>query len=312
MNKRERSVTIQYGLSETPVKVSDNFLGEKKDKIVSVASGKGGTGKTLTIINLALSLSRAGKKVLIFDGDLGLSNVDILLGLKSERTLEDVFQQNLNFRDIILNGPQGIRVVPSGSGVLSLQRLSALHKEMIKGEIEELCSEFDVILIDIGAGVHDNVIHLSSLSDQRLIVTTPEPHSLTDAYALIKVLVQEKGITSFDLVVNMAANEQEACLTSDRLIKTGKSFLGADITYLGYIPRDHSVGRHVLHRTISHESRLRTIWGQAWHQVALKLLSRLNHGHDHMCENPETGFWNEALKDSTIGKSIKGKSLYAR
>lgn len=297
MNKRDCGVSIQYNTSQRYARQSEPQLEGSKNKIISVASGKGGTGKTLTIINLALSLSRSGKKVLIFDGDLGLSNVDILLGLKSHRNLEDVFLNSLNFKDIIVGGPGGLGIVPSGSGVRSLQKLSRLHKEMIKEQLSDLCSEYDVILVDTGAGVNQSVIHLNSLSNHRIIVTTPEPHAMTDAYALVKVLVQEKNIKSFDLVVNMVANEDEAKFTAQRLIKTGNSFLGADISFLGYIPRDQSVSRHVLHRTLDHEARLRTVWGQAWHQVALKLIARLEEkGSDMGHSVSNTSFWTRALQ----------------
>ena len=169
---------------------------EKKGRFfsLSIGSGKGGVGKTLTIVNLAMAVSHMGLKVLILDGDFGLANVDVVLGLQGQYHVQDVLAGFVSLDEIILQGPNGISLIPSGSGVSELNHLSYTQKQMLFQKILHLGMEFDFLLIDTGAGINENVLHLNSISDSRLIVTTPEPHAITDAYALIKVLAEKEGV----------------------------------------------------------------------------------------------------------------------
>ena len=261
--------------------------------IICVSSGKGGTGKTLTIINMALSLSKLGKKVLIFDGDLGMSNVDVILNLRPSGGIEGIFDNNLMFKDIIVHGPEGIDLVPSGSGVLALQKLDYVRKEILREQLEEVSSSYDLLLIDTGAGINENVMYLNSLATDRVIVTTPEPHALTDAYAMVKVLAKDYRIRHSGLVVNMTSSAEEAANVSERFRKTAKKFSDAEVALLGFIPKDETLRRKVMRRKVDSQDRLNTRWGQAWHQASMNLLRSI--AQHRFEKSSSSNFWSEAV-----------------
>lgn len=239
--------------------------------VVTIASGKGGVGKTLTTVNLAVAARRMGQKVLIFDGDLGLANVDVVLGLSARYNISDVLDGNAELKDIVVEGPLGIDLIPSGSGISSLTRLSPAQKQQILDQIDRLEESYDLILIDAGAGIADNVVQFARAADKTVVVTTPEPHAMTDAYALIKVLAEEHDVESCTLLVNQARSADEGIKVADRIAEVAQRFLNVRVSHLGHVPYDPQVPKSVMQRRAASEHSTFTIAGQAWNQAARKL-----------------------------------------
>jgi len=208
-------------------------------RILAVTSGKGGVGKTNIVGNLAIACQRMGKRVLIFDADLGLANIDIIFGFNSEHNIDEVIRGEKDLSQIIVKGPEGVSVIPACSGVQELANLTEGHKINLLNEFDNLNRMYDILLIDTGAGISSNVIYFNLAAQERIIVLTPEPTSITDAYALLKVMFYKHGTRSFILLVNMAKNEKEAKSVYENLIKVVDRFLGGiSVEYAGFIPKD--------------------------------------------------------------------------
>jgi flagellar biosynthesis protein FlhG len=215
-------------------------------RVIAVTSGKGGVGKTNVSVNLALALGARGKKVLLFDADMGLANVDVMLGIMPKFTLLNVLNGQKSLREILVQGPEGIQVVASGSGgVQELADLNDTQRARFLDALLELKDQADEILIDTGAGLHRNVLAFVQSADEVLVVTTPEPTALMDAYGMIKILHREKKNPSIHVVVNMAAHHGEADEAGKKLVILAKRFLNLDIDYRGFIPRDMGMVRAV-------------------------------------------------------------------
>lgn len=216
-------------------------------RTLAVTSGKGGVGKTNLVVNLALAMSRLGRKVLVIDADLGLANVDVVLGLTPTYTIGDVLSGRKSLNEVLVEGPGGIRVLPAASGVSELSNLSADEKMMILQQLDGFETDADVVIIDTAAGISDTVLYFNTAAQDRLVVATGEPTSLTDAYALIKVLYTHHQERSFKLVVNNVKNEAEAKQVYRKLAMAADHFLGGlAIDYLGFVPSDPVVSRSVI------------------------------------------------------------------
>ncbi len=216
-------------------------------RTVAVTSGKGGVGKTSLSVNLALALAKKGRKVLIIDADLGLANVDVLLGLNPAHTINDVIAGRKPLSEVIITGPEGIQILPAASGVTQLTSLSQEEKLIIMQELEDYQTQADVVIIDTAAGISDTVLYFNLAAQDRLVVATDEPTSLTDAYALIKVLFTQHQERSFKLVVNNVADEAAAKAVYRKLAMAADHFLGGvSLDYLGFVPRDPVVSRAVI------------------------------------------------------------------
>jgi flagellar biosynthesis protein FlhG len=206
-----------------------------------VSSGKGGVGKSNVVANLAVSLTKVGKRVLIMDADLGLGNLDVLLGLVPQHTIEDVLRGTHTLDEIVLSGPAGIHVLPASSGVARLTALTEAQQVMIQEQLAQLTSEMDVLLIDTGAGISPNVTFFASAADETIIVVSPEPTSLTDAYALIKVLARQYRERRFKVLVNQAKSPREAAEVFGKLDVAVDHFLHVAVELVGAIPYDDYV-----------------------------------------------------------------------
>lgn len=270
-------------------KKAGNRLGAPK--VIAVTSGKGGVGKTLTTVHLATAARRLGKRVLVLDGDMGMANVDVVLGLHARYNINDVLENNIALRDIILEGPLGIRIIPSGSGIAQLANLSYVQRIKLVEHIEALNEEFDLLLIDTGAGISETVMHLNSVADQVVVVTTPEPHAMTDAYAVIKVLHQKHENSRVNLLVNLTHSDDEGLKVSTRLAEVSRRFLGMEIGYLGCIPVDPQVQRSIARRQAASESATHTISGQAWNRATRELLEYSQHSGARQ----EVDIWRELI-----------------
>ncbi|RDY72138.1 MinD/ParA family protein [Halobacillus sp. SY10] len=215
--------------------------GEKQAKTIAIASGKGGVGKSNFCINFALQLMRNDKKVLIFDLDIGMGNIDILMGKSPRRTFVDLFREEMSIRDIIELGPESLSYIAGGSGLSHIFELDQTKFAYFQSEFEELTKSFDYILFDMGAGATQDSLHFISSAHEAIVVTTPEPTSLTDGYAMIKHLVHKDKSLPIKILVNRSLNEKNGRNTFDRLSLVVERFLEAEVALLGVLPDDRSV-----------------------------------------------------------------------
>ncbi|MCL1889386.1 MAG: MinD/ParA family protein [Desulfovibrionaceae bacterium] len=215
--------------------------------VVSVTSGKGGVGKTNISANLAYALAKAGKRALLLDADLGLANVDVLLGLSPQYNLFHLFHGKVPLSKIILPTRFGFSILPAASGVSEMLNLSPGQKLELLDAMDGLEKKIDYLLVDTGAGINDNVLYFNLAAQERIVVLTPEPTSLTDAYAVIKVMSQQHEVRRFQVVVNLAQDKKNALEVYKRLYQATDHFLsGISLDLAGFIPRDPVVRKAVL------------------------------------------------------------------
>jgi flagellar biosynthesis protein FlhG len=214
-------------------------------RAIAVASGKGGVGKTNVVANLALALRRRGQRVIVLDADLGLANLDTLLGLHPRATLRHVLHGECGIKDVLVEGPGGVQIVPAASGYDELTQLTHGQQLLLLDQIDSLDGAFDVLLLDTGAGISSNVLFFATAAQETLVVTTPDPTALTDAYALIKVLATRYAEQEFGIVVNMARSETEALRTFSHLSQVAARFLHVALGYAGWVPHDPEVAEAV-------------------------------------------------------------------
>ncbi|MEE9912668.1 MAG: MinD/ParA family protein [Deltaproteobacteria bacterium] len=219
-------------------------------RVISVTSGKGGVGKTNIAANLAYLLSSQNKKkTLILDADTGLANIDVILGIHSHYNLSHLLKGERTLAETLVPGPGGIKILPSASGIPEMTDLSRGQKLTLIDELNTLGDSLDFMLIDTGAGISSNVMYFNMAAKEIIVVTTPEPTAMTDAYALIKVLYQRHAKRRFRLIVNMVKNATEAKEIYARLSNATDHFLNLTIEYLGYIVLDDKVKEAVRQQT---------------------------------------------------------------
>jgi flagellar biosynthesis protein FlhG len=214
---------------------------KKYVRTIAVASGKGGVGKTNVTANLAISLRKLGKKVMIVDADLGLSNIDVLLHLAPKHNIQNLLDGDMPLKDILIEGPHGIKILPAGSGVQELTALNEFQRLKILEAFDSYSDDVDVLLIDTAAGISENVAFFCIAAQEIVIVTSPEPTAITDAYALIKVLSTRYQEKEFHILVNSVRNPEEAVEVFRRLSLAADRFLNISLQYLGSLPYDESV-----------------------------------------------------------------------
>jgi flagellar biosynthesis protein FlhG len=214
-------------------------------QVIAVTSGKGGVGKSNISINLSLALCRLGKQVILFDADLGMANVDVLLGISPQYTLQHVVHGQKHIHEVLTEGPLGLKVIASGNGISQLANLSNQQRERILSHFALIEDRADYIIIDTGAGISRNVISFVLAADQSLVVTTPEPTARLDAYGLIKVTCQEDFNARLSLVVNQAKDEREGEELGGLMRTLAQRFLGMHLDYLGSVPKDPKVWQAV-------------------------------------------------------------------
>ena len=207
-------------------------------RAISITSGKGGVGKTNIVANMGYELSRAGQEVLILDADLGLGNLDILLGLTPKYNLSHVITGEKRIGEIVVEGPGHMKILPAASGIQELTQLSGDQKIGILYELDQLLGAVDILLIDSAAGISPNVLDFSKSAQETMVVVTPEPTSITDAYALMKVLALKYDEKRCRLIVNQVANEHEGRDIFRQLNIVAQKFLDIQVEYFGCIPRD--------------------------------------------------------------------------
>jgi len=217
-------------------------------RVISVTSGKGGVGKSNVVVNLGLALAQRGLNVLLIDADLGLGNLDILLGLTPQLTIQDALASQLKLAEVIVDGPGGLKILPASSGIAALAVLNEFQKLFLLNEMDHYTEDVDVVLIDTGAGISPNVLFFNAGAQERILVVNNQPPAIADAYALIKILASQHGETSFKLLVNGLADHQEAELVYRTLLRVAERFLGREITldFLGFVPYDQALPKAVM------------------------------------------------------------------
>jgi flagellar biosynthesis protein FlhG len=228
------------GLGVPPAATAD-ATGPPTIRAIAVASGKGGVGKTNVVANLAVALRRRGKRVIVIDADLGLANLDTLLGLNPRATIRHVLRGECTIQDVLVEGPEGIQIVPAASGFEEMTQLTLGQRLLLLDQVDSLEGAFDVLLLDTGAGISPNVLFFAMAAQETMVVLTPEPTALTDAYALIKVLSSRYAEHGFGILVNMARTEWEARKTFTHLARVAERFLHVSLRYVGHIPYDPEV-----------------------------------------------------------------------
>lgn len=227
----------------TPQGKEDTFV--RQPKIIAITSGKGGVGKTNIVANLGFTLCRFGKKVLVLDADLGLGNLDVLLGLAPQYNLSHVIRQEKKLHQVVMEGPGRLKILPAASGIHEITSLSEAERSRIFGQLADFIMDFDIVLIDTAAGISSNVLYFNTSADEILVVATPEPTSITDAYAMMKVLSVKYSTHHFKLVVNSVDSEQEADEVYRQLSLVADRFLTISIEYYGSIMLDDTVKKSV-------------------------------------------------------------------
>jgi flagellar biosynthesis protein FlhG len=228
---------------------ASNASSGKRTRVISITSGKGGVGKTTTSINLGLALTQLNHKVLILDADLGLANVDIMLGFRPSATIDDLIQGNAKVQDIIVSHPSGLDVIPSGSGVYEVTNLEDEDKRRLIDSLEELNGIYDYLIIDTGAGIGNNVLYFNSASERVLVVVDPEPTSITDAYALIKLLAAKKQVDQFEVIINRAPKGSDGRDIFRKLSQATQRFLNVKMNLLGVIQEDSCAHEAIIKQT---------------------------------------------------------------
>jgi flagellar biosynthesis protein FlhG len=210
-------------------------------RVISVTSGKGGVGKSNVVSNLAIALSTQGKKVLVIDADLGLGNLDVLLGLSPLYNLNNVLNGEKSISEILIDGPAGIKIIPAGSGVQEFTSLGQHEKLKLLDELDMLEEKFDIMIVDTEAGISENVTYFAVAAQEIIVVVTPEPTSITDVYALIKLLSTKYSEHHFKVLVNMAKDSEDALEVFRKLANVAGRFLDISLDYLGCVVKDEKV-----------------------------------------------------------------------
>jgi len=214
-------------------------------RVFAITSGKGGVGKTSIAVNLAITLSKVGMRVLMIDADMGLANVDLMIGTSAAHSIEDVMTGQASIFDALVEGPEGLTVLPAASARGSIRGMED-NIAVFKRELVKLEKAFDLIFIDTGAGISANVVDFVFMADEVIVIMTPEPTAFADAYAMVKLVVREKPQTSIGIIVNIVKSEDEAVKVFAKFNEIVRRFLNRDVMYRGVVCQDRSVAEAVM------------------------------------------------------------------
>ncbi len=243
-------------------------------KTIAVSSGKGGVGKTNITACLAIALCKLRKNVVIIDADLGLSNINILLNRQAKYTVKDLLEGALTLKDVLIDGPHGIKILPAGEGLQDLTRLYDFQRLKLLEAFESYEGNIDILLIDNSAGISENATFFCSSAQELVIVTTPEPTAWESAYHLIKVLYTEHRENKFHILVNAAKNEAEARQVFETLTKETDQYLGISLDFIGYLPYDEDVKYAVRSQTAFIDLYPRKLISKCVREIAVKILDQ--------------------------------------
>lgn len=245
-------------------------------RVIAVTSGKGGVGKTTLSVNIALEMAKRGKKVVIFDADFGLANVEVMLGIRPQYNLLDLIHNNKTMAEIITNGPEGIGFISGGSGVSELAALDNASIKLLISELVKLDQMYDVVIIDTGAGITDSVMEFVMMSPEVLLVVTPEPTSITDSYSLLKVLRRKNSFNpiykTIHVVANRVESEMEGTEIYNKIDTVSSKFLNTKLQFLGSILQDRNASMAVIEQKPLIHAYPNTAASKGIHQLVAKLM----------------------------------------
>ncbi len=232
-------MSAQFNSSSRTGKVTTEKITTRKiTKTLTITSGKGGVGKSTLVANMALWLGRRGNKVLLIDGDFSMANLDIMFGKRAQRSIYDVINEECSLSEVLLEVEQNVYLIPGGSGIRELTKMSDLQRRGFLDQVSDLPFSFDYLIIDTAPGIDDNVLYLNSAVNEINVILTPDPSSLADSYALIKVLNQSYKETRFSVICNMVKDEAEGLALFKRLSDVASKFLCVSLDYKGSVPTD--------------------------------------------------------------------------
>lgn len=214
-------------------------------KTIAITGGKGGVGKTSVSVNLGVMLAQQGKSVMLLDADLGLANVDIMLGLNGRHDLSHVISGESTLEEVMMSGPAGLKVIPAASGKGHMARLGAVEHGSLIRAFGELSQDVDILLVDTAAGINESVVTFSRAVNEVIVVVCDEPASITDAYGLIKVLFRQHGVDRFHILANMTDTAHQGQELFARLVRVTQRFLDVTLSYMGAVPRDEYLRKAV-------------------------------------------------------------------
>lgn len=239
-------------------------------RVIAVTSGKGGVGKTNISVNLGVTLASQGKNVMLLDADLGLANVDVMLGLHTNYDLSHVMKGERTLEEVVCVGPQGLRIVPASSGIQAMAELSKAEHAGVIQAFSEINSTPDVMIIDTAAGISDNVVTFSRAAQEVVVVVCDEPASITDAYALIKLLNREYGIYRFRVIANRVHSAQEGRMLFNKILKVTDRYLDTALDFMGVVPEDEYLRKAVQKQRAVVEAYPRSKSAMAFKKLAMK------------------------------------------
>ncbi|NDI33371.1 MinD/ParA family protein [Chengkuizengella sediminis] len=222
---------------------------DNKTRVITVTSGKGGVGKSNLTLNLALALQLKGYKVLIFDADIGMANIDVLMGVTPKYNLYHLLKREKNIKEIITKGVHDLQIIAGGSGIQELLNLSQVDLDYFAYEASKLLGSVDYIIFDTGAGLTQQSMNLMMSSHETIVVTTPEPTSITDAYSIIKMVHSLNQQIQFRMIINRVTTQKEGRFTSEKISLVARQFLGLELSTLGYIGEDVNISKAVKKQT---------------------------------------------------------------
>ncbi len=240
-------------------------------QVIAVTGGKGGIGKSTTTLNLAAGLRQSGRSVLVMDADLGLANIDVMLGLQPKFNLSHVLAGECVLADVILQGPCGINILPAASGLQSMSGLSNAQHNGLISAFSEISSGIDTLIIDTAAGISESVTTYCKAAHEVIVVVCDEPASLADGYAMIKVLHQNHGVHRFNLLVNKAENETDGIKLFKHMLGVIDQFMNIDLAFLGTVPHDYYQNKALQQRKLICEAYPRSGITRAWKVLAKKI-----------------------------------------
>ncbi len=250
-------------------------------RVIAITSGKGGVGKTNLVGNLAVAMARQGKRVIVIDADVGLANIDIIFNIRPEYSIRHVVNAEKSLDQVMVKTLHGIHIIPGGSGFSDLTQMNDTEKLNLLTAFETLENKADIILVDTGAGISSNILYFNAAADECVVIATREPTSITDAYALMKVMSRDHGTRHFKLVVNMVENEKEAKTVYGSLSGALERFLkNVVLEYTGYIPFDRALQKAVQKKDLVMDSAPGSPAAAAIETISRKLLQSAGPGSD--------------------------------
>lgn len=240
-------------------------------RCIAVTGGKGGVGKTNISVNLATNLSKLNRRVVLLDADLGLANVDVVLGLSPKKNLSHVIENQCELEEVLLDGPEGIRIIPASSGVKRMANLNNLEQSGLISAFNSISDQLDIMIIDTAAGINESVINFSRAAGEVVVVVCDEPASIADAYALIKVLSRDYAVNKVHMICNQVESKAHGEVLLNQMMKVINKYLDVSVNYLGSIPEDSYLRKAVKRQVVVSSAYPRCRASEAFREIAKKL-----------------------------------------